>query len=200
MASFMLKLPTTGPSVLLPSTKAVAGDSLMMTGSSFEFVVPACTSRTYMSSFLNKIYPLFIPLIQLGNFHGTELHRYARNNQLLSLLHKLSSPNEHPLALGTLGDPSPLTSAFKKFLKTLTTKSLLTQYKCDRPYSRNLNDATYLPRSIGSGLLVEELATREHVPRARDKNLISLMSKHAGKKLTLQESQKLSNRLKKKEN
>ena len=48
IAKFIEKLPTTGPSRFLPSTKAVDTVSLIIDGSSFEFVVPAFTSRTYL--------------------------------------------------------------------------------------------------------------------------------------------------------
>jgi len=45
----MQKLPTTGPSKSIPSTKAVAPDSLTITGSPLEFVIPLLMSFTYLS-------------------------------------------------------------------------------------------------------------------------------------------------------
>ena len=86
----------------------------------------------------------------------------------------------------------------KDFLKKISTKFLLYYYKTARNQSYgNYSDDDTNPFQFEK-LLKEELDSREHVPSNKDKKIVGLMSKHAGKKLSYDEAIKLKRKLEKK--
>lgn len=91
-----------------------------------------------------------------------------------------------------------LNQFLKDKVSTFKTKDLLTFHKGERFKSRYLNEGANEINDLLIQLVSEALPQREHILKPNQSKLVRKMSIHAGQKLTLQEAQKLANRLKSK--
>lgn len=90
---------------------------------------------------------------------------------------------------------------FLDSLKPIPTKDILSFYKSMKSesyFSHGYEDDYSLPNYEELDLLKKELDSRPHVMKPKDKKLVSLMSRHAKKKLSYPEAVALSKQLKKK--
>lgn len=128
----------------------------------------------------------------------TELNNYSENNKfkiitsyyesLYSLLMKSHDENYFGL----------LEKEFLSSLNKFETKFLLGIYKTYQDLDRKSGYYDEKDNYHMCKLLKQVLDSREHILKNKDKKLISLMSKHAGKKLSFKEAQRLHNVLKRK--